>query len=241
MSATGASVSSLPVLFGVAATRRNPSNATRIPASAPRVRLRYCCGCPEIQLGWLDVTFHDAVARRPPALSARTVALLRCCDCVQQSLLPNVFAVLSEPRSWRALARAHSVPASGRVMLHRLGETHTCVGTPGLPARLAGRRADKDRRMSVLHADGLLAEWSHNGVTDFASRLVSFSCGRDCLLGKTLQHRVLSVTEFPEHHRSARRSPSFRQTVANGVTTESHASLVAPSSSRSASAGKPLS
>lgn len=162
MSETGASVSSLPVSSASQHSRSDPAKPvkcnTRIPASAPPVRLRYCCGCPEIQLGWLDVTFHDAVARRAPALSARMVALLRCCDCVQQSLLPNVFAVLSEPRSWRALARAHSVPASGRVILHRLGETHTCVGTPGLPARLAGRRADKDRRMNVLHADRLLAD-----------------------------------------------------------------------------------
>src|ERR1017187_3816008 len=75
--------------------------------------------------------------------------------------------------------------------------------------------------MSVLHANRPLADWSHIGVAEFASCLVSFSCGPDCLLGKTLQDRVLSITQFPEHHRSARRSPSFRKTVANGVTTES--------------------
>lgn len=64
-------------------------------------------------------------------------------------------------------------------------------------------------------------EWRPNGVTDFASHLVCLCCGCECLLGKTLQDRVLSITEFPERHRSARRFPSFRQTAANGVTTES--------------------
>ena len=75
--------------------------------------------------------------------------------------------------------------------------------------------------MSVLRVDGLLADWSPIGVTDFASCLVSFSCGRDCLLGKTLQHRFLNITAFPERHQSARRFPSFHEMVANGFTTES--------------------
>jgi hypothetical protein len=75
--------------------------------------------------------------------------------------------------------------------------------------------------MSVLRVDGLLADWSPIGVTDFASCLVSFSCGRDCLLGKTLQHRFLNITAFPERHQSARRFPSIREMAANGVTTES--------------------
>src|ERR1035437_3363170 len=80
--------------------------------------------------------------------------------------------------------------------------------------------------MSVLHADGLLADWSPIGVTDFASCLVSFSCGRDCLLGKTLQHRFLNITAFPERHQSARRFPSIREMAANGVTTKSRAGSV---------------
>ena len=46
----------------------------------------------------------------------------------------------------------------------------------------------------------------------------------DVQLGKTLQHRALSITEFPERHRSPRRFPSFREMAANGVTTESRES-----------------
>ena len=67
----------------------------------------------------------------------------------------------------------------------------------------------------------LLGEWSHNGVTDFVTHLVSFSCGGECRLGKTLLLRVLNSTEFPETHGNARCCPSFRLTPANGVTTES--------------------
>lgn len=44
---------------------------------------------------------------------------------------------------------------------------------------------------------------------------------RDVQLGKTLADRFLSVTAFTEDHRSARGFPSFRETVANGVATES--------------------
>jgi hypothetical protein len=43
-------------------------------------------------------------------------------------------------------------------------------------------------------------EWSPNGVTDLARVLESVNYGRECRLGKTLLVRVLSVTEFPEHH-----------------------------------------
>jgi hypothetical protein len=43
-------------------------------------------------------------------------------------------------------------------------------------------------------------EWSPNGVTDFANGLFSIGCGCECLLGKTLLLRFLSITEFPEHH-----------------------------------------
>jgi len=59
-----------------------------------------------------------------------------------------------------------------------------------------------------------------------ARNLLIFGAGdgvrtRDVQLGKTLQDRFLNITEFPEAHGSARRFPSFRQTVANGVTMES--------------------
>jgi hypothetical protein len=43
----------------------------------------------------------------------------------------------------------------------------------------------------------------------------------DVQLGKTLLLRFLKRTEFPERHQSTRRFPSFREMVANGVTTES--------------------
>ena len=54
--------------------------------------------------------------------------------------------------------------------------------------------------MSVLHAGGLLANWSPIGVTNFASCLVSVDYRRKCLLGKTLLLRFLKRTEFPETH-----------------------------------------
>src|SRR6266704_992095 len=50
---------------------------------------------------------------------------------------------------------------------------------------------------------------------------VGLSRTRDVQLGKTLQLRFLNSTEFPETHGNARRCHSFREMVANGVTTES--------------------
>jgi hypothetical protein len=46
--------------------------------------------------------------------------------------------------------------------------------------------------MSVLHAGGLLADWSPIGVTDFASCLVSIAYRRECLLGKLAVSYVAS-------------------------------------------------
>lgn len=40
----------------------------------------------------------------------------------------------------------------------------------------------------------------------------------DVQLGKTLQHRTPSITEFPETPCSARRFPSIREYSPNGVT-----------------------
>ena len=71
-------------------------------------------------------------------------------------------------------------------------------------------------------------EWRPIGVMDSVSYSFSICRRRECLLGKTLQHRFLNITEFPETHASARQctefSPNGREWRHNGVMAPADAS-----------------
>ncbi len=88
---------------------------------------------------------------------------------------------------------------------------------------------------SGRYRDGrLYVDRRPNRVADFVTGLVSVNYTPKCPLGKTDVARFLRCMASPDAYQSVRRFPSFRETVANGVTTEPLPRRLPPKSSPSA-------
>lgn len=149
-------------------------------------------------------------------------------DELASSLAQRFRATSVSPNDYAGRRKGGEIACAGRRVhdnalrtppIASLIKLHRSVWLNRRPAWLAACHKQKAWRLFELtERHG----WRLNGVTLFATCVVSIGCRYECRFGKTLQLRVLSVTEFPEYDRSARRFPIYAGHLLewshNGVT-----------------------